>query len=179
MAGRHWRWPAGQSFLQKLVWQQQRTKQSMTMHFKQCMHQSHLLSCLWLKGTWASILGPPITHFHAWWPKESSVHVDMECNAHNQARRPNLYHKQFKRPSMHANAMQLRHTTKYATWTTQRSIQSIQKSCKAWSKHVNDKHTRCNLNMQVCKACNIIPMGPSMQQHTRQACNTCEGRDLH
>ena len=89
-----------------LFWQQQRAKQGIVMHFKQMCAPTHPLSCLWLKGTWFSILGPPIAHFNAWWPKKPSMHFDMECNAHKHTRRPNLYHTHFKRSSMHAYAMQ-------------------------------------------------------------------------
>jgi len=89
-------------------WQQQRAKHSMAMHFKQCMHQPHSLSYSWLKGGWVSILGPPIAHFNAWWPKKPSIYFDMECNAHNQTKGLDLYHTQLKRWSMHANGMQPR-----------------------------------------------------------------------
>jgi len=67
-------------------WQQQRARQSMAMLFKQCMHQSHPLSCLWLKGPWSLVLGPSIAYFNAWWPKESSMHFwyGMQCIWTNQ-----------------------------------------------------------------------------------------------
>ena len=65
-------------------------RQGMAMRFKQCMHQPHSLSYLWLKGGWASILGPPITHFHAWWSKRPSMHFDFKCNAHTQTKAQSL-----------------------------------------------------------------------------------------
>ena len=82
--------------------QQQRAKTCMAMQFKQFVHQSCPLSYLWLKGTRASILGPPITHFHAWWPKEPSMQLlcQMHTNQTNKTR-PNSYH-QVKEQGMHA-----------------------------------------------------------------------------
>ena len=65
-------------------------RQGMAMRFKQSMHQPHSLSYLWLKGGWASILGQPITHFHAWWPKRPSMHFDFKCNAHTQTKAQSL-----------------------------------------------------------------------------------------
>ena len=89
MAGRHWIWPAGKSFLQNLFWQQQRAKQGMAMHFKQMCAPTHPLSCLWLKGTWFSILGPPTAHFNAWWSKKSSMHFNVnECNKTHECYTP-------------------------------------------------------------------------------------------
>ena len=74
-AGRHPTLPAGQFFLLKPVWQQQRAKHGMAMHFKQCLHQPHSLSYSWLKGAWYSALGPSVTHFNVWWPKMSSCAI--------------------------------------------------------------------------------------------------------
>ena len=107
-AGRHQTLPAGQIFLLNLYWQQQRTELGMAMYFKQCMHQSHPLSYLWLKEVWFSILEPPIAHFHAWWPKASNVHFNFKWNIMHITKHIalNLYHTHFKRSSMHTHAMQ-------------------------------------------------------------------------
>ena len=109
-AGRHWRWPAGQIFLQKLVRQQQRTKHGMAMHFKQMCAQPHPLSCLWLKGRRYSILGPPIEHYNAWWPKKPSCAFwfQMTCKP-NKHIKPNLYHGDSRGKACMQNAMQPRH----------------------------------------------------------------------
>ena len=49
------------------------------MEFASQMYtQPPSLSCYELKGVWLSTLGPPITHFDAWWPKEPSVHINVK-----------------------------------------------------------------------------------------------------
>mgnify|MGYP003702961257 CR=1 FL=1 len=69
------------AFCSNQFWQQQRAKHGLAMYFKQCLHQPHSLSCLWLKEGWSSILGPSIAHFNAWWPKKPRVPFQcrMKC----------------------------------------------------------------------------------------------------
>ena len=89
-AGRHPTLPAGQFFLLKPVWQQRRAGKAWQCISSKCMHQPHSLSYLWLKGECVSILGPPITHYHALWPKGPSMHFDFKCNAHTQTKAQSL-----------------------------------------------------------------------------------------
>ena len=59
-------------------WLQQRENSVWHGIFKQMWVWSHSLSCNGLKGAWPSTLGPSITHFNAWCPKEPSVRINAQ-----------------------------------------------------------------------------------------------------
>ena len=101
MAGRHWRWLIGHLFLQNSVWQQQRANRAWQCIFKAMHAQPPFLSCQGLKGVWYSTLGPPITHFHAWWPK-SQVCNSIWNEMHKTHKGPQPLSWLIKRQGMHA-----------------------------------------------------------------------------
>ena len=128
-AGRHKMLPVGRQYLQNLQLTAAESKTCMAIQFKQCVHQSCPLPCLWLKGVCASILGPPITHFHAWWPKELSVQLScqMKCKPIKQNKAQFLSPNQGTR---HACKMQynLGMQAKDATWHDKALMQAFKQT---------------------------------------------------
>ena len=93
-AGRQKMLPVGKQCLQNLQLTAAEGKTCMAMQFKACMHQTHSLSCYWLKG--GMCLDSRTTN-HAFpcmmaQRIKSATLISNACNAIKQTRVPNLYH---------------------------------------------------------------------------------------